>query len=253
MPEGDSIHRLARRLDANLRGQPIVGFETTVAKLLNADIVGRRITNVRSRGKHLLMDFDDGRLLHSHLLMSGRWRLVRRRPPLRERASVLLVTHRAMALGVRLGIVELLATETRSAQLRRLGPDLLSDQPDFAQMVSRLRHHEAVPLGEALMRQELVAGFGNVYKSELLFLERLCPFQLVSETSDESLTLLLMRGANLMRRNIGPGPRVTRRRFDGRHWVYRRAGEPCRVCAAAIEMRRQANRSTYYCPSCQTT
>jgi endonuclease-8 len=141
--------------------------------------------------------------------------------------------------------------------LAKLGPDLLDPDVDFDEAILRLRALGNVELGDAIMRQSAVAGIGNVYKSELLFLERLSPFMHVTELEPGKLRTLLERAQALMQANIDtPGPRRTRRTRDApreRLWVYERSGRPCYVCGTTITMRRQAElaRSTYFCPRCQ--
>ncbi|MEM1146113.1 MAG: Fpg/Nei family DNA glycosylase, partial [Pseudomonadota bacterium] len=148
----------------------------------------------------------------------------------------------------------------RTSRVRRnpfvstLGPDLLSDAFDEDEAMRRLRSHNHVPLGEALMNQQLVAGIGNVYKSEVLFMNRLDPFKPVSAFDDETLRECLRSSRHYMRRNL----EGLRRKFRGstlgdRLWTYRRRGMPCLECGAPIQMKRQgeAARSTYYCAPCQ--
>ena len=142
------------------------------------------------------------------------------------------------------------------ALLTRLGPDLLADAFDEDSAIARLRMHDHLPLGEALMNQQLVAGIGNVYKSEILFMNRLNPFEPLSTLDDETLRVCLRSARHYMRRNL----EGLRRKFRGstlgdRLWVYRRRGMPCLECSGPIVMQRQGEtaRSTYYCPVCQGT
>jgi len=255
VPEGDSIHALARRL------QPIVG-ETVLAyrahgRLAAARLVGRRFVAIRARGKHLLMDFDDGRTLHSHMKMDGWWYLTRRGERWRRPSrwmSVAFETARLELVGFRLPVAELLRGDASSSLLARLGPDLLDPRASLESMRNNLAGSSA-PLGEAVMNQRLVAGIGNVYKSELLFLEKLDPFVATSTLTAAQLDALLRRARKSLARNLARrGRRVMREKSGPRLWVYRRAGMPCLVCGAAIRMQRQGaqQRSTYFCPECQS-
>jgi len=138
--------------------------------------------------------------------------------------------------------------------LQRLGPDLMQPATQVATVLSRLRTHSSTPLGEAIMNQTIVAGIGNVYKSETLFLAKLHPWQLIGACSDQQLLAYLTLTQKIMRRNRTGGKRTTRMAPDGpRVWVYRRQNEACLVCGSQILMKRQGDlgRSTYWCPECQ--
>ncbi|MEO0326930.1 MAG: DNA-formamidopyrimidine glycosylase family protein [Myxococcota bacterium] len=256
MPEGDTIFRAARTLHRALAGKTIDGFATRLPQLQGVGLVGCRVERVRPRGKNLLMELQDGRVLHSHLLMTGSWHIYRegdrwRKP--RRRADVVITTEPWRAVGFDLPVARLLRSERASPQLRQLGPDLLDDAVRLEDVLPRLRRTHELPLGVALMRQHVVAGIGNVFKSEVLFTERLDPFAPVSALPDDVLLGVLATARDLMQRNLVGFARTTRKRWEGRLWVYGRRGEPCRVCAGPIRMRRQGDdgRSTYYCPECQ--
>jgi endonuclease-8 len=142
----------------------------------------------------------------------------------------------------------------RHRYLHRLGPDLLASQIDIDQVVVRFRRHNATPLGVAVMNQTICCGIGNVYKSELLFLEKLDPFAPVAVVDDASLGELLQLARELMQFNLQGPRRTTRTEGDGgRLWVYGRRGEPCYLCGCTIHLTRQgdAGRTTYWCPECQ--
>ncbi len=256
MPEGDTIFRAARTLHRALGGKTIEAFATRLPQLQGARLVGRRVERVRPRGKNLLMELDDGRVLHSHLLMSGSWHIYRegdrwRKP--RRRADVVITTEPWRAVAFDLPVARLLKSERASPLLRQLGPDLLDEAVRLEDVLPRLRRANELPLGVALMRQHVVAGIGNVYKSEVLFLARLDPFAAVSSVGDDALLGVLSTARELMQRNLVGFARTTRKRWEGRLWVYGRAGEACRVCGGSLRMRRQGDdgRSTYYCPACQ--
>jgi endonuclease-8 len=278
MPEGDTIHRAAAKLRAVLDGRELLVCACELAAFEEWAIVGRRVERVEARGKHLLIhcaplrevERPDPRhheelpaVIWTHLGMHGSWRVDSREgaPSVAgggRRPSLVLSTGTHVAVCVRPEILRVLGPRglLRSRVLASLGPDLLDPGADLDEAVVRLRALGEVALGDAIMRQSAVAGIGNVYKSELLFLERRDPFAPVGALAVEELRALLDRGRELMRRNVERGgPRRTReaRRGRGRLWVYERSGQPCRVCGTTIEMRRQGElaRSTYYCTRCQ--
>jgi endonuclease-8 len=258
MPEGDTIHRAAHTLARAIGGQRVTGWRSHAAELSGVDdLVGRTVEAVEARGKHLLVRFDDGRTLHTHMRMEGSWHVYRvgerwRKPA--RRAVAVIETGEWVAVCFGAPICELLAPGHVPELVRRLGPDLLARDADLDEVIRRMRGHPEMPIGEAVMRQHLVAGVGNVYKSETLFLARVSPFAEVGSLSDEALRTILSEARALMKRNLRGFPRTTRRRFGrDRLWVYGRSGERCFECGGVIRMRRQGNagRSTYYCPCCQ--
>ena len=261
MPEGDTIHRAAAGLRRVLAGERLTRFESRVPGVETAgvDLVGRRISKIEARGKHLLITFDDGRVLRTHLRMSGSWHLYHAdaewKKPAR-RARVVLGTSRAVAVCFSAPEVELLngSAAARGGRAADLGPDLLDPGADLDEVVANWRSEPALPIGVNVMRQRLAAGIGNVYKSEVLFLCRVDPFAPAGALDEQALQAIARTARREMRRNLGSGPRTTRHSLDGgRHWVYGRSGKPCFECGTRIEMRRQGDdgRSTYFCPRCQ--
>lgn len=257
MPEGDTLHRAAARLDPALRGRVVTRYRAYRPELLFPDRTGRRVLGVEARGKNLLVHFDDRRTLWTHLGMSGLWQLTApgerwRRPA--HRARVVIANEVAEAVCFDPPDVALL-TEPELARhrvLAGLGPDLLAPEFDRAEALRRLTRDGARPLGEAILDQRLVAGIGNVYKSEMLFLTRLDPRAPVGTIATERLDVLLRATRRMMQRNLGPHPRRTREGRGPRYWVYGRAGLGCPRCHARIEMQRQGTtgRSSYFCPRC---
>lgn len=257
MPEGDTILRAARALDRSLAGERVTSFESTLPRLAHADLAGRRIDGVEARGKNLLVRFDDGRALRTHMRMTGSWHLYRPgerwRKPARL-ARVVLATERSVAVCFNAPVVELLAARDvdRHEPLATLGPDVLAPAFDAAEAVRRLASRGATPIGEALLDQTAVAGIGNIYKSEALFLCGADPFARAGDFAPGELDAILARARALMSASVaGSALRPGR----GARWVYRRSGEPCRRCGAPVRMRRQgaSARSTYWCPTCQPT
>lgn len=265
MPEGDTILRAAKTLSRALGGKRVVQWRSPLATLRDANLAGRTITGVESRGKHLLILFDDGRALHSHMQMTGSWHIYRpgeswQKP---ERlARVILETEDFVAICFNAPVVELLtpAGLARHPGLSRLGPDVLDVDFDLSEARGRLRATPDAPIGEALLSQRALAGIGNIYKSESLFAARTDPFVPVARLSDDQIDHVVRAARRLMSANVDPGVRTrTTRGRDAlggpRYAVYRRSGLPCLSCGTRIRMRRQgdAGRSTYWCPACQMT
>jgi endonuclease VIII len=263
MPEGDSIHRLAARLRPRLVGGRVRAFDAhDIADSVAETVVGRTVVAVEARGKHLLVRFDDGRTLHVHLRMLGRVAFERPRStywrPRRTPHQLRLDVEGAVVVGDRIPVLRLLraGAEDRAPELAGLGPDLIAEEVDTAECVARLRALGKRPIGEALLLQRALAGIGNIYKSETLFLEGVAPQTRVADLDDATLVALVTRASSLLKANLGNGPRTTRRSLSGpKVWVYGRQGRACFRCAQAIEMIRQGappGRSTYHCRTCQT-
>ncbi len=270
MPEGDSLYKIAQALGC-LRGGAVMSLVSPLPEM--ADAVDRApgtwVAEVEARGKNLLIWLsaeaagEPSHAIYTHLRMSGSWHLYRpgsdwRKPS--SRARVILSVRDADGRDWRAVCFNAPTVQWLTAfQVRRhpvlstLGPDLLADAADFDAMIARLRVDPRRALGDAIMDQRLVAGIGNVYKSELLFMQRLDPFRAVGDCDDGTLRRLLESARTWMRRNLGPGRRRTRWDHGRRTWVYDKSGQPCGKCGDAIRMRRQGDlgRSTYYCPRCQ--
>ena len=233
-------------------------------------VIGTHVSAVRTRGKHLLIDFDDGLTLHTHLQMNGSWHRYRLGEPWRAPAAdavAVLQTTRAVAVCFEAPTVELIETRALGLHpvLSRLGPDLLDAEPDIDEASRRLR---AAPttVAEALLDQRVVAGIGNVYRSEILFIERQDPFRPASTVMPGAANRLLATARDLLRANVGGRERVTMPDASGARphasaagsrsrdrWVYDRAGRPCRDCGTPIESRAigELPRRLYWCPRCQ--
>jgi len=244
MPEGDSLHRAARALQV-LVGER-VAVETphpqAAAKHLAGRLDGRRLETARAVGKNLLLGFEGGLVLRSHLRMRGRWQVRPRGSPRRGRPWLVLASPTHEALLWNGPVLEL----TRGA-LPQLGPDILADPPDLVAIVANLRRADRErELGDALLDQRLVAGIGNVWRAEALWHVRISPWQRLAEASDEGLERVLSEAARLMRAALAGG--------RPRRAVYRRAGRPCLRCGTPIRSRGQGddNRTAYWCPACQT-
>jgi endonuclease-8 len=265
MPEGDTIFRTAEVLRATLVGRRITAARAQARPGLRrvpdlSRVLAATVASVEARGKHLLIGFDNGLTLRSHLRMTGSWH--RYRPGERwrlpmHRASAILETAESVAVAFDTPVVELLtdAELRRSTPLTTLGPDLLSRDFDADEALHRLRERANAELGNALLDQRAVAGIGNVYKSELAFLEGLDPWATVADLEDRELRSVLATARRLLQANVRGGARVTTgstARGEGL-WVYGRAGRPCRRCGTPIRSARQGDlaRLTYWCPRCQ--
>jgi endonuclease VIII len=248
MPEGDTIFRAATALRKALQGARVTRFH---AARLGRGPVGERIEEVAARGKNLLVRFEKGRTLRTHMMMHGSWHIYRegerwRRPGFQAKVE-LHADNGFVAVCFAAPVVEWL----RPGAIAHLGPDATADEFDSAEAVRRLRKLDGIPLERALLAQSALAGVGNVIKCEALFLERLDPFKPVSSLDDRALAALVDRSRLLLVRNRTAGPRSTRNAFGAvRFWVHGRAGDPCFVCGAPVRVKKM-ERITYYCPRCQ--
>jgi endonuclease-8 len=259
MPEGDSLHRTARTLERVLGKQRLTRVRSSLPAIVRAELAGHVVERVSARGKNLLIHFDDGRVLHTHLKMQGSWHVYRpgerfQRPE--HHVRVVLEVADALAVCFSAPTVRLLAPNAfeNDPYLNGLGPDLIPDEFDEEKAVGGLAALRDSPLGEAVMTQTALAGIGNIWKSETLFLCALNPFEPIATLSREALVEIVQTARRLLRASVAA--QATPASVEGgrgRFWVYDRSGQPCRKCGTAIEMRRQGAhaRSTYYCPKCQ--
>lgn len=284
MPEGDTLFRAAAMLRPGLEGKKVLELRLPREELgVGRRLVGQTVVAVESKGKNLLITFrptpeseaSAGTVLHTHLRMNGKWRLF---PDGRQWSDanvvVVLRVDGFTAVCFQAPVVRLLREKAvaRDARLGALGPDLLASDFDEDEAVRRLRSRDDQPIGVAIMDQQALAGVGNVYKSEILFIARLDPFALVATLSDDQLHRVVKLAADLLARNVRHlrtpgtldprwqgyerGRRVTRDKLDpgsGAVHVYGRSNRRCTTCGDLIRMARQGQlmRSTYYCPTCQ--
>ena len=244
MPEGDSLHRAARRLQV-LVGETVEvespnprAAATGVAEQLD----GRRLERVEAVGKNLVLSFEGGLVLRSHLRMSGRWTVRNRGAVMRGRPWLVLRGSGREAVLWGGPVLEL-----NKRAVRRLGPDILFRPPELDRILANLRRiDQAREVGDALLDQRLVAGIGNLWKAEALWQAKVSPWRRVGEATDDELRSVLAEAARLMRRSVDSGREE--------RTIYRKAGRPCPRCRTPIESRGQgdANRTAYWCPSCQT-
>ena len=258
MPEGDTIHATAATLRAGLVGRPLVGFDAPGVRGPRPE-PGAAIGAIEARGKHLLIRFDGGATLHTHLGMTGSWRIGPSRAATtrggRPGRAVILTTAAATAVCRDAPVVELLddAGIRRHPQLSSRGPDLCLPDPDLDEALRRLDAliAPATPVGVALLDQRVAAGIGNVYRAEVLWACRADPFAPLEAVDEDRRRSLLTTAGELLRRNLGGGPRRT---VPEGLAVYERAGRPCRRCGTAIAVRRlgEQARPVWWCPACQT-
>jgi len=273
MPEGDTIFRAARTLHRALAGKQVTAFQSMLPALNRIDddapLAGRTIERVHSRGKHLLIHFSGGLVLRTHMRMNGSWHIYRpgekwQRP--RRDMRILLTTADFEAVGFNIPVAEFMSERAvaKNAALRSLGPDVLADDFDATKVLENLRARSQSEIAEALLNQRVLAGLGNVYKSEVLFICGINPFKPVALVSDADLTSVVDASRRVLKTNVSEGLELMTtysglRRTTGRSnprdrlWVYGRANLPCRRCGMLIRVQKQGPdaRLTYWCPRCQ--
>jgi endonuclease-8 len=283
MPEGDTIYRSARALQRAIGGKVCTGFETGLAPLarVNDDtpVVGRTIEKVEAKGKWLLVYFSGDLILVTHMLMSGSWHLYRAGEKWwmgKDRMRVVLRAGdpetgewQAVAFNVPVAEFHTARSLERKTQIPKLGVDVLGDEYSVEAGVARLRafgvEHPEAEVAVVLLNQRVLAGLGNVYKSEVAFAAGVNPFRAMSTLTERELATMAEVSGKWMKVNVldGAGDGIVtyfgNRRTTGssnrddRLWVYRRQGQECRRCGGTIAMRKQGEqaRSTYWCPGCQ--
>ncbi len=278
MPEGDSIYRTARALQRAIGGKVVTGFETGLAKLArvndDAPLVGRVVEKVESRGKWCLIYFSGDLILVTHMLMSGSWHLYRtgeRWRMGRDKMRVVIRTADWEAVGFNIPVAEFYTERSlaRNSQVPKLGPDILSEEftveGGVARLIAYARENPDAEIAVVLLNQRVMAGLGNVYKSEVAFAAGVNPFRAMRTITAREMEVMVEFSQRYMRANVADGTgegivtysgnRRTTRSMDRKErlWVYGRQGEDCRRCGAKVMMRKQGvqARSTYWCPECQ--
>jgi endonuclease-8 len=278
MPEGDTIFRAAQALNRALAGRVVTGFETALAKLASANddtpLAGRTVERVESRGKWCLIFFSGDLILLTHMLMSGSWHIYRtgeRWQAPRSAMRVVVTCGDVQAVGFNIPVAEFHTARSleRSATVPKLGVDVLggsySVDAGAKALIEYARSHPEAEIANVLLNQRVIAGLGNVYKSEVAFAAGVHPFREMRTLTNRELERLAEAAQCFMKANVRGGKgdgivtysgnRRTTRAMDrsDRLWVYGRRGQECRRCGATIEMRRQGTgaRSTFWCPSCQ--
>ena len=282
MPEGDTIYRSARALNLALAGEVVAGFEAGVATLASvADskgVVGRVVERVEARGKWCLLHFSGDLILVTHMLMSGSWHIYRtgerwRVPRSSVRCAVRVEGFVALAVNVPVTEFHTARTLERTSQVPKLGVDILGEGYSTEMGVKALRKYglrkPEAEVGVTLLNQRVMAGLGNVYKSEVAFAAGVNPFRQMRTLTERELEVMADVSGRYMRANVANGSSATggdaivtyagnRRTTHSmnagdRLWVYGRQGQECRRCGALVMMRKQGEqvRSTYWCPVCQ--
>jgi endonuclease-8 len=278
MPEGDTIYRSARALAKVLTGKHVTKFDTGYAHLatVNDDrpVVGRLIEKVEANGKWLLMYFSGDLILVSHMLMSGSWHIYKTgekwwSPKKAMRAFIEVDGWQAVAFNVPVAEFHTAASLLRKSSVPKLGPDILSDgytaESGVAALRARAQTHPDDEIANVLLNQRVLAGLGNVYKSEVAFAARVHPFRHMSTITNDEMLQMADVSQRYMKANVldGSGDGIitysgNRRTThsanrEERLWVYGRRGLECRRCGGIIEYRKQGTgaRSTYWCPECQ--
>ncbi|OFE16273.1 DNA glycosylase [Humibacillus sp. DSM 29435] len=261
MPEGDTVWRTATRLHQALGGKQTVESDLRWPEISTADLTGRHTLEVVSRGKHILHRFEGGLTLHSHLRMEGQWR-VEATPglPRRWRANsglrALVAASDWTALGLRLGMLDLVPTSREDDLVGHLGPDVLGPDWDAVQAVDNLAR-AAVPVGQALLDQRNLAGVGTMWCAETLFLEKVNPWLTASELGRGRLERIVARAHRLIDngKNHAVQSSTGSYRLGEAHYAHARSGRPCRRCGATVRVapigRPPQERTMFYCPGCQ--
>jgi endonuclease-8 len=259
VPEGDTVWLAGKRMHEALAGRVLTRADLRVPRLATADLAGRAVIAVTPRGKHLLTRIEPDLTLHTHFRMDGSWHLFR--PGQRWRGGpphsirAILANQDWEAVGYRLHDVELVPTAEEDRLVGHLGPDLLGPDWDEAEAVRRLAAEPAREIGQALLDQRVLAGIGNVYKAEVLFVRGISPFTPVGAAGD--LTKVVQTAHRLLSANRDHPEQSTTGslRRGEQHYVYLRAGQPCRRCGTRIATAEQGDppyqRPTWWCPHCQ--
>jgi endonuclease-8 len=278
MPEGDTIYRAARALQKAIGGKTVTAFDTGLAKLASRNddkpLVGRTIEKVEARGKWCLIFFSGDLILVTHMLMSGSWHIYRTGEKWwmgrdRMRVAITCGAFQAIAFNVPVAEFHTARSLERSSQVPKLGPDVLSDDFTVEKGVAAMQAYGAAnpdaEIAVVLLNQRVMAGLGNVYKSEVAFAGGVNPFRQMRTITAREMETMVEVSQRYMKANVVDGAadgivtysgnRRTTNAMDrsDRLWVYGRQGQECRRCGAIVEMRKQGEqvRSTYWCPSCQ--
>jgi endonuclease VIII len=250
MPEGDTVWHTAAELREHLAGRTLTRCDVRVPRFATVDLTGQVVDEVLSRGKHLFIRVGQASI-HSHLKMDGSWRVGNPRVRVDHRARIILEANEIRAVGVDLGVLDILDRARDGEAVAHLGPDLLGDDWDPAVATANLTARPNRPIAETLLDQRVLAGVGNVYCSELCFISGNLPTAPVSALADPRR--LVSRARDMLWANRFRWNRCTTgdTRAGRQLWVYGRAGQPCRRCATPINYDDAGERVAYWCPTCQ--
>ncbi len=260
MPEGDTIFKTAAALRPLLVGKTITKASARQPGPQIQRVIGSEVTAIEPLGKHMVIKFSNGLALHTHLRMNGTWHRYApgerwRKPAWQARVVLEVPEHVVVCFNA--PVAELMQDRAVALHpaMQQLGPDLLDTDFDAQEAFRRLRARGPMEIANALLDQQALAGIGNVFKSEILFLEGINPWTPVSALSDAQLKSILTTAERLLKHNIREGApaRITTRDTGSPLWVYSRTSRPCLRCRTPIASRRQGplNRTTYWCPTCQ--
>jgi len=269
--EGDTLARIAVGLRPHLAGRVVVAARARLPGPQVSRVVGQRIDAVEALGKNLLIRFENGLEIRTHLGLHGSWHRYRPGEPWRRpasRAVLILEVQNAVAVCFDAPVVELFEAKSEPVHpsLGQLGPDLLDPKFDAKEAHRRVRAPEraGAEIGDVMLDQRAMAGVGNVYKSEVLFLEKVSPFERIADLDDDAIDRIIETSHRLLVDNARPGaaagrtttldPKTGAKLAPSRLWVYDRAGRPCHRCGTNILEAPQGAelpRTTYWCPSCQ--
>jgi endonuclease-8 len=275
MPEGDTIFRSARALGRALAGKPITDFRSTYPLLTrfhdDTPLIGQTVVEVESRGKWLLIEFSCGATLATHMLMSGSWHIYRpgerwQRP--RDHMRIFLANSEYVAVGFSVPVAKMLRAEEleRALRIPSTSIDVLSEDFDGSEVMRRMAKHAGEEIGDVLLHQGVIAGVGNVFKSEICFVTETNPFCKVADLDAERISLIVATSRRLVKANVledsgdvivtyGGRKRRTTHEADpsASLWVYGRSGDACRRCGERIRKRMQGPdvRVTFWCQHCQ--
>jgi endonuclease-8 len=275
VPEGDTVFRTARALGRALVAKPVTGFRTTYPLLARFDddtpLTGQLVRSVESRGKWLLIHFSGGGTMATHMLMSGSWHIYRpgerwQRP--RTNMRILIENSEYVAVAFNVPVAKMLQSDEieRMLPIPHAAIDLLSQDFDMAEVARRIMACGAEEIGDVLLRQQVIAGVGNLFKSEVCYVTATNPFSTVAALDAEKIQALITTSRRLLKANVledsdevfvtdvGRRRRTTHESDPGASlWVYGRQGEPCRRCGEPIRRRLQGPdaRVTFWCPQCQ--
>lgn len=262
MPEGDTIFRAADSIRKWIGGRQVTAARTKVRGLQLDRVIGKTVEAVEPKAKHMLIRFDNGLSLHTHMKMTGSWHVYSRGDRWQKpewQAKIVLECDDRVAVCFNAPVVEMLtpSDERYHVALNGLGPDVL--KVETFNLVEVKRRADLRPpeyeVGVVLLDQQIVSGIGNIYRCETLFLERLNPWTARGALTPEKFERMINTAAKLMRNNVAPNGGM--RSFgngDGNPWVYGRTGRPCRVCGTLIKTDRMGvqAREIHWCPRCQT-
>ncbi len=267
MPEGDTVWLAASRMRAAFTGRVLTRTDFRVPRYATTDLSGRPVLDVVSRGKHMLTRIDGGVTLHTHFRMDGTWRLHRPGQPWGGGAGhqirLVLANAEWVAVGYRMPVVDLVASDAEHTVVGHLGPDLLGDDWDLDEAVRRIRERPDREIGPALLDQRNLAGIGNLYKAETLYLRGITPWTPVGEIEDLPAIVTLSRRLLMANRERWEQTTTGDTRPGRTHWVFEREKQPCRRCGQQVRLAEQVEavpvgtgqptygRKTYWCPLCQ--